>query len=104
SGIASGVNNAMARVGALLAVAAVPMVAGFSPGVPVSPAVLVDGFHSVLLVAAALVAIGALGSWVGIRSTLLETGTPDDVTPIEDRPPCFHCGADAPPLVVHGGG
>ena len=31
SGVASGVNNAMARVGALLAVASVPMVAGFSP-------------------------------------------------------------------------
>lgn len=103
SGVASGVNNAMARVGALLAVASVPLVAGFSPGAAVSPTALVDGFHSVLLVAAALVAVGAVGSWAGIRSTLLETGTPDDITPIEDRPPCFHCGADAPPLAVHGG-
>jgi hypothetical protein len=104
SGVASGVNNALARVGALLAVASVPMVAGFSPGVVVSATALVDGFHSVLLVAAGLVAIGAVVSWAGIRSTLLETGTPDDPTPIEDRPPCFHCGADAPPLAVHGGG
>jgi hypothetical protein len=93
----------MARVGALLAVASVPLVAGFSPGAAVSPTALVDGFHSVLLYAAGLVGVGAAGSWIGIRSTLLETGTPDDSTPIEDRPPCFHCGADAPPLAVHGG-
>ena len=43
AGIASGVNNAVARTGSLVAVAAIPVVAGFAAGEAVDDATLLDG-------------------------------------------------------------
>ena len=62
TGIASGVNNAVARTGSLLAVAAVPPLAGISGADFATPAVFDPGFHTGILICAALLVAAAVCS------------------------------------------
>jgi len=88
AGVASGVNNAVARTGQLLAVAAVPLVAGFAPGDAVAGDDLLDGFHTIMRVAAALsVVAGVVAAWT-VRRTPKEQAV---------EPPAWHCAAGGPP-------
>jgi EmrB/QacA subfamily drug resistance transporter len=94
TGVASGVSYAVARTGGLVAVAVVPLVAGFSPAHEVAPATLVRGFHRVSLAAAASMALAAVLSWAFVRSDVL---APVDATG-DDAPECtYHCAAEGPP-------
>ncbi len=85
SGVASGVNNAVARTGSLLAVAALPAVVGLTGTDYSDPALLTAGYERALLLAAAMLVLGGLVSWVGLREVgrLRETGGP----PIEETHP-----------------
>lgn len=67
AGVASGINNAVARAGSLLAVAAIPAIVGLGGADYRVPGVLSDGFRSALLICAALLAAGGAVSWIGLR-------------------------------------
>jgi predicted MFS family arabinose efflux permease len=67
AGIASAVNNAIARFAQLLATAALPAAAGLSATTAVAPDTFSDGYRSAMLIAAGVAAIGGLISWATIR-------------------------------------
>ena len=67
AGVASGVNNAVARTAGLLAVAVLPLAAGL-PG-PDDPVGFDRGFDRAMVLAAALLAVGAVVSALAIRNT-----------------------------------
>jgi EmrB/QacA subfamily drug resistance transporter len=76
AGIASGINNAVARAGSLLAVAAIPALVGLSGDDYRNPAALTDGFHAGQLVCAGLLAAGGIVSWFGLRTRTAVASVP----------------------------
>src|SRR5689334_22606290 len=67
AGIASGVNNAVARAGSLLAVAALPVAVGLSGDEYADPAALDAAYGDAMVICAVLLVLGGLVSWVTIR-------------------------------------
>jgi EmrB/QacA subfamily drug resistance transporter len=68
AGIASGINNAVARAGSLLAVAALPVAVGLSGEEYADPVAFDTAFRSAIAVCAALLVLGGAISWLTIRN------------------------------------
>ena len=67
AGVASGINNAVARTGSLLAVAALPTLVGVGGADYQRPAVFTAGYADAQLICAVLLVAGGVISFVGLR-------------------------------------
>ena len=93
AGVASGVNNDIARIGGLLAVAVLPPLAGISGADYLDPAAFSDGFTIAVWISAALCAAGGVLAALTIRRPLAETPAPE---------PRFTCPVSGPPAAAAG--
>ncbi|MFC7587166.1 MFS transporter [Nonomuraea antimicrobica] len=81
AGTASGVNNAVARTGSLLAVAAVPPLVGLVGDAFENPPVFDAGFRTAMLISAAMMAVAALITFFTLRTNVLADDQDDPVEP-----------------------
>jgi EmrB/QacA subfamily drug resistance transporter len=76
SGIASAVNNALSRLGQMIAVAALPLAAGLSGSAFEHPAAMAAGFPIAMTVAAGACFAAALLAWTTISNDILSRSRP----------------------------
>ncbi len=95
AGVASGVNNATARAGGLLAVAGLPAVVGLTGAALYSKTLLNQGFHEAMIICSGLMVLAAVGSAILVDNNVLRSPAGGQVA----EPECLtNCAVGAPPL------
>jgi EmrB/QacA subfamily drug resistance transporter len=95
AGIASAVNNDVARTGGLVAVAVLPVVAGITGASYLHPPAFSAGFHTAVTVAGVVAAAGGL-----LSAAFIKNPSPAvSARPTADATPTF-CALEAPPLAA----
>jgi EmrB/QacA subfamily drug resistance transporter len=92
AGIASGINNAVARAGALFAVSALPVAVGLSGEDYANPAAFGTAFGNALLICSGLLVVGGVVSWLAIPAGPLVTVTVEEPRPLVPQVDCPHRG------------
>jgi MFS family permease len=98
AGIASGVNNAVARSAQLMSVAAIPLAAGITGDAYRDPVAFSNGFRMAMWISASLAAVGAVLAFVTLaerRPTGAKPARPERVASGTHH---RHCALESPPL------
>ena len=102
AGVASGVNNAVARHRPARRGRRPPSAVGITGDQYPDPMALTGAFHRAMVISAVLAAAGAVISALYIRSDVLHSPTPERAPPVRHH---VHCGVAGPParVATHGG-
>ena len=98
SGLASAVNNDVARLGSLIAVAVLPALGGITGASYLHPQALAHGFQQAVLIAGTWCVLGGVVAAIGIQNPRRTPGQPVEV-PGEGM---LHCALEATPLRERG--